>query len=252
MSKKQKLQVVGSADEHKAMAGKNFSVHHLVSFKAMTDRQQEFIDAFYESETPIIVQYGSAGTGKTATALYAALHHVFDKSTVYDKVVIIRSAVQAREIGFLKGDEDEKDAVYEAPYDALLNELTTFKSTAYVNLKAQHVVEFHNTSFLRGKTFNNAIMILDEFENCTYHELATVITRMGYNTRLVMCGDHKQVDLHKRSDKTGFFKLLRILRRMDPDRAKLIKYVPEDCVRSGIAKDFLLAEEEDALEHGDD
>lgn len=239
---RKKLELVGTAEEHKAFAGKDFSPHHLVALQPKTFPQEQFIQSYYE-QVPVILQVGSAGTGKTALALYCALSEVLDKSTVYDKIVIIRSAVQARDIGFLKGTEDEKNEVYESPYKALCDELLTFKSNNYDNLKAKHLLEFHNTSFLRGLTFDDSIIIVDEFQSMTYHELSTIITRVGINSRIVFAGDFKQNDLHKRNDKSGFSQFMEVIDRMPSETVDVITYRPQDIIRSGIVKDFLMAEE---------
>ncbi len=246
--KKHKLEVISNdPQDFKAAAGKHFSIHHLVTFQAKTTPQEQFMRSYFQ-QVPIMFQIGSAGTGKTALALYCALTEVLDKSTVYDKIILIRSAVQAREIGFLKGDENEKNEVYEAPYVALCDELFTFKENNYNNLKAKNLIEFHNTSFLRGKTFDNTIVIVDESENCTYHELCTAMTRVGINSRIIFAGDYKQVDLHRKSDKSGLGRFMKVLDRMPSATYDVVTYTPHDIVRSGIVKEFLIAEEAASVE----
>lgn len=240
---KRKLELIdATADEHKAFAGKNFSPHHLVTLQPKTFPQEQFIQSYYE-QIPVLFQVGSAGTGKTALALYCALSEVLDKGTVYDKIVMVRSAVQARDIGFLKGTEEEKNEVYEAPYKALCDELLTFKSNNYDNLKSKNLLEFHNTSFLRGLTFDDSIIIVDEFQSMTYHELSTVLTRTGINSRIIFCGDFRQNDLHRRGDKSGFSQFMEVIDRMPSETVDVITYRPQDIIRSGIAKEFLIAEE---------
>lgn len=233
------------ASEHQPIElnKKTFSVHDLKSIKAKTEPQVQFFDAYYQRQVPIICQIGSAGTGKTAIALYAALSEVLDNSTYYDKIVIIRSAVQARDIGFLKGTEEEKNEAYEAPYVALCDELLKYKTNNYTNLKEKNLIEFENTSFLRGQTFNNTIVIADEIQSMSYHELSTICTRLGYNSRLILCGDMKQNDLHKKGDVSGLPRFLRVLERMSCVSAQQIEYRPEHIVRSGIVKEFLIAED---------
>jgi len=157
--------------------------------------------------------------------------------------VIIRSAVQARDIGFLKGTEEEKNEAYEAPYVALCDELLKYKTNNYTNLKEKNLIEFENTSFLRGQTFNNTIVIADEIQSMSYHELSTICTRLGYNSRLILCGDMKQNDLHKKGDVSGLPRFLRVLERMSCVSAQQIEYRPEHIVRSGIVKEFLIAED---------
>lgn len=240
---KRKLELVNSsAEDHKAFAGKNFTQHHLVSLQAKTTPQQQFMDSFF-AQIPVILQIGSAGTGKTAMALYCALAEVFDKSTPYDRIVIIRSAVQARDIGFLKGTEEEKNEVYEAPYVALCDELLTFKSNNYENLKAKNLIEFKNTSFLRGVTMDNTIVIGDEIQNMKYGEISTILTRIGVNSKLVCCGDYRQADLHKKGDNSGLEQFLRVIEEMPSGMTDVVRYTPHDIIRSGVCKEFLLAEE---------
>jgi phosphate starvation-inducible PhoH-like protein len=244
--KKQKLALVegSSAEAHKQYSGKkSFSQHNLVSFPNPTFPQEQFIESHYK-DVPVIAQVGSAGTGKTAVALYCALDDVFNKETPYEKVAIFRSAVQARDIGFLPGDQSEKDNAFEAPYVSLCDELIEFKTNNYENLKNTGYVEFHNTSFLRGTTFNDTILIVDECQSMTYHELSTIMTRVGIRSKIIFCGDMKQNDLHKKGDKSGLEKFMRVLEKMDSSSYDVVTYTPRDIVRSGIVKEFLIAEGE--------
>ncbi|MDX1532757.1 MAG: PhoH family protein [Nitrosopumilaceae archaeon] len=243
---KQKLSVVegSSIDVHKAYSGKKFTQHDLESFPNPTYPQTQYIDSHYR-DTPIILQIGSAGTGKTAVAMYCSLSDVFDKSTPYDKIAIFRSAVQARDIGFLPGDQTEKNEAYEAPYSALCDEFLKFKTNNYENLKSVGLIEFHNTSFLRGTTFNDTILIVDECQNMTYEELSTIMTRVGVRSKIIFCGDFgKQIDLHKRNDVCGVERFMKVIERMDSSSTDVVRYTPNDIVRSGIVKEFLIAEEE--------
>ena len=222
--------------------GKNFTTHDIKPLQAKTDKQAQFIKAFFQ-QVPILVQYGSAGTGKTSVALYCALSEVLDRSTPFDKIIIIRSAVQARDIGFLKGTEEEKNEAYEIAYKGLCDELMIYKSNNYRNLKEKGIIEFHNTSFMRGQTWNNTIVIVDEAQSATYHELATAMTRLGTDSKIIFCGDMKQSDLHKKGDTSGLPQLMRVLEKMPEDMVEFVVYTPEDIVRSGLVKEFLLAEE---------
>lgn len=238
-----KLEIVsGDIEEHKAFAGKNFSPHHLVSFIPKSFPQRDFFRAFHNG-VRIIVQYGSAGTGKTACALYAALGEAFSKESSIDKVKIVRSAVPTRDVGFLPGTKEEKDAVYEKPYVALCDELLTFNSRNYENLKAKNIVEFENTSFNRGETWDYSIVIIDEFQSMTYHELSTLISRAGINTRIILCGDIKQNDLHKKGDVSGFDRLIKVLNKMPSEYVEMIEYHPQDILRNDLVKEFIIADE---------
>lgn len=242
--KHRKLEIVsGNKEEHKAYAGKSFSPHHIVSLEPKTEPQRQFIRS-YNNETPIIMQLGSAGTGKTFMALYAAISSALDKGTVFDKVAIFRSAVQLRDMGFTPGDADEKGAEYEDPYHALFDSIMTFKSKNYVNLKAKNIVEFHSTSFQRGTTYDDTVLVVDECQSLNFHELCTILTRVGINSRIIFCGDFKQNDLiKKKNDTSGLGEFLRILEEMPSEMVDIITYRPEDVVRSGIVKEFLLAQE---------
>ena len=245
--RKQKLELVNSTvEEHKAFAGKHFTQHHLVSFQPKTQPQEQFMRSFFE-QTPIISQIGSAGTGKTAIALYCALTEVLDRSSIYSQVIIIRSCVQARDIGFLPGaldGPDSKNEVYEMPYRALCDELLTFKSNNYDNLKAKHLLEFYNTSFLRGLNFpENSIVIVDEVQNMKYSEISTAITRTNANSKIVLCGDYRQTDLHKKGDNSGLSQLMDVLHAMPSHMYDFVEYTPDDILRSGLVKEFLIAEE---------
>lgn len=242
-----KLKVVEgtSAEAHKSYAGKKLTQHDLESFPNPTYPQSQYIESHYR-DTPVILQLGSAGTGKTAIAMYCSLSDVFDNSTPYDKIAIFRSAVQGRDIGFLPGDQGEKNESYEAPYSALCDELLKYKTNNYENLKASGYLEFYNTSFLRGTTFNDTIMIVDECQNMTYGELSTLMTRVGIRSKIIFCGDvaGRQNDLHKRNDKSGLEQLLKVVQRMPSTSIDIVTYTPNDIVRSGVVKEFLIAEEE--------
>lgn len=222
---------------------KKFSSHDLIPVSAKTDPQHEFFVEYYKKQTPIITQIGSAGTGKTYIALYAALSDILGSDSDFEKIVIIRSAVQSREIGFLKGSEEEKNAAYESPYISICDDLLRFKINNYVHLKQAGLLSFENSSFLRGTTYHRSIVIADEIQNMTYRELKTIVTRLGDDSRLILCGDFKQTDLVKKGDESGLNQLLSVFSKMSQESVSVIKYTPNDVVRSGIVKEFLLAEE---------
>lgn len=241
--KVKKLNVVGDdAAAHKAFSSKKFSVHDLISLQAKTSPQEQFIKSFY-NQIPVILQIGSAGTGKTMVAMYCALSEIFDNQTPYERLIIIRSAVQTRDIGFLKGSEEEKNESYEEPYENICDDIMNFKTNNYENLKSKNLIHFRNSSFLRGLTWDNAIIIADECQSMTYHELSTIMTRVGINSKIIFCGDIKQNDLHKKGDVSGLLQFMDVVDKMPSDMVDLVRYFPCDIVRSGIAKEFLLAEE---------
>jgi predicted ribonuclease YlaK len=184
---------------------------------------------------------GSAGTGKTYIALSLALEDVLDKNTRYEKLVIIRSIVPTRDIGFLPGDEDEKKDAYTAPYRSILSEICSKDSEAYAKLIDSDELEFMSTSFIRGITINNAIIVVDEFQNCNGHELDSIITRMGRNCKLIICGDYYQSDFTKDNDKKSVVKFLEIIRQLN--RFSYIEFTWQDIVRSDIVRDYIMTKE---------
>jgi phosphate starvation-inducible protein PhoH and related proteins len=186
---------------------------------------------------------GSAGTGKTMCALYLALKDVLEQDK-YEKVIIVRSAVQTRDQGFMPGSLTEKMSYYEAPYIDITNHLFG-RGDAYQILKQKNMIEFMSSSFIRGLTFDNAIIIVDEVQSCNYHEIKSVMTRVGKDSRVIICGDTKQDDLltsKNKKDVSGLSDFLSIAREMDS--FAIINFVVDDIVRSGFVKEFLIKEEE--------
>ena len=165
--------------------------------KPLTPNQERFFDQYDEGKN--LVAYGCAGTGKTFITLYRAIQDVLDPKTPYDKVYIVRSLVATREIGFLPGDHEDKSWLYQIPYKHMVKYMFQMQDDAafemlYSNLKAQGTIDFWSTSFIRGTTFDNAIIIVDEFQNLNFHELDSMITRIGENTKIVLTGDIEQID----------------------------------------------------------
>lgn len=221
---------------------KTFHHKDIDNITAKTEPQAEFFQHYSEGKD-VVMQIGSAGTGKTLVAMYAALSEVLNPDTAYKQLLIVRSAVQAREIGFLKGDEEEKNEVYEAPYIDLCDHLMSYKSNNYRNLKEAGYIKFACTSFLRGTTFDNTIIVVDEVQNMTYQELTTIMTRVGVYSRIIFCGDYRQTDLKKKNDISGLGQFLKVLYNMSSRHVGVVEYRPEHIVRSGVVKEFLLAEE---------
>jgi phosphate starvation-inducible PhoH-like protein len=185
----------------------------------------------FESENHLVL-HGQAGTGKTFLSLYLALDDIFKKE--FSKLVIIRSAVPTRDMGFLPGNDKEKSEIYEAPYRDIFTELLG-RGDAYNTLKAKNVVEFKTTSFIRGTTIRDSIILVDECQNMTMHELDSIITRIGDNCRVIFCGDFRQSDL-KSNGLKEFFNILRSMQDFD-----FIEFDLEDIVRSGLVKEYLTA-----------
>lgn len=212
-------------------------IDHLITIDPLTENQKRFFEE-YKNGTQMIALHGVAGTGKTFCALYKALEEVLDKSSEYKKVIVVRSAVQSRDIGHLPGDMKEKTEVYTQPYHDICYTLFGRKD-AYKKLEDQGDLEFITTSFIRGTTFDNAIIIVDEMQNMNFEELDTVMTRVGTNSKVLWCGDYRQTDLRKVNDKSGILRFLNIAKFME-EFAK-IEFEAEDIVRSNLVKDYILA-----------
>ena len=214
----------------------------MVDIDPLTTNQDIFFTQYGEGKH--IFAYGCAGTGKTFIALYNALKDVLDPETPYEKIYIVRSLVATREIGFLPGDHEDKSDIYQIPYRKMVKYMFKMASDAefemlYANLKAQGTLDFWSTSFLRGVTFDDAIIIVDECQNLNYHELDSIITRAGENTRIMFCGDGVQSDLTKIQERNGITDFQRILTKMES--FALIEFGIEDIVRSGLVKEYILA-----------
>jgi phosphate starvation-inducible protein PhoH len=206
----------------------------------ITDNQKEVFNHYSKQNNLIL--FGSAGTGKTFISLYLALQEI-ESSKVRNNIVIVRSAVPARDTGFLPGDVKEKNAIYELPYRQIVNELYE-KGDAYEILKTKNFIRFVNTSYLRGITLDNSVVIVDEVQNMSFEEISTIMTRLGKNSKIIFCGDTKQNDLvlSKRKEISGFPKLLGIAETIKS--FKLIKFNRNDIVRSETVKQWIIACEE--------
>jgi phosphate starvation-inducible protein PhoH len=200
---------------------------------------QKITFASYNKDKNILL-HGLAGTGKTFISMYLALNEILSKNSVYKKLIIIRSIVPTRDIGFLPGNTKEKTKVYEGPYYAICTELFG-RGDSYEILKTKGVIDFMSTSFIRGMTLTDSIVIDDEINNLTFHELDTVITRLGNNCKLLLCGDFRQSDLTKQSDRKGLTSFMSILSRMDS--FDYVEFSEEDIVRSGLVKEYIIAKD---------
>ena len=212
----------------------------LKEFPALTDNQQKFYDAYVAGDYFIMLT-GSAGTGKTFIACYKAIQEVFDKTSSFKRVVIVRSAVQSRDVGFTPGSLEEKMSLYEQPYMQIYHTLFN-RHDAYECLKEQSKVEFMSTSFIRGMSFDDSIILVDECQNLTWEELSTIMTRVGYRSKIIFCGDYRQTDLYRnRADQSGLMKFHEIAKLMNSYTG--IEFTTDDIVRSSLVKDFLIATE---------
>lgn len=201
----------------------------------LTPNQQRTFDA-YDKEQNLILQ-GFAGTGKTFISLYLALEEILESSPSYDKIIIVRSVVPSRDVGFLPGNIKEKTRVYEEPYKEICDDLFG-RGDGYDILKMRNIIHFTTTSFLRGVTFNNAIVIVDELQNMTFSELDTVMTRLGDRSKIIFCGDFRQTDLTNDKDKSGLLSFINITKRMN--RFEYIEFEKTDIVRSGLVRDYII------------
>ena len=217
----------------------------LNKIEPITDNQKTLFENYKEGKN--IFAYGAAGTGKTFVALYLALKDILDPHTPYNQLYIVRSLVSTREIGFLPGDHEDKSFLYQIPYKNMVKYMFQMPTDAdfemlYVNLKQQDTIKFWSTSFLRGTTLDNSIVIVDEFQNLNFHELDSIITRVGENTKIIFSGDARQTDLVKTNDRNGIVDFMNILRKMPS--FDIIEFEIDDIIRSGLVKEYLIAKME--------
>ena len=220
---------------------KEVSTQSLISIKPITDNQKDVFTTWKSGKNQFL--FGAAGTGKTFVSLYLALQDVLDLKKPYDKVILVRSLIPTREIGFLPGDEEDKSALYQVPYQNMVRfmfEMPNEQSfnMLYDKLKSQGTLFFLSTSFLRGLTFDNAIILVDECQNLNFHELDTIITRVGQDSKILFCGDFDQTDLQKTNEKNGLHNFLRILQEMD--EFNCTEFTIGDIVRSGFVRSYLI------------
>src|SRR5210317_314884 len=230
---------------------KDIRIDNMVSVKPITENQKKAFDAYKKGKNLFL--YGAAGTGKTFISLYLAMQEVLDNRTPYDTVYLVRSAVPTREIGFLPGDEEDKTALFQVPYQNMVKFMFEQPNEQafnllYDRLKNQGSLMFLTTSFLRGITLDNAIIIVDEAQNLNFHELDTIITRVGMDSKIMFCGDFFQSDLQKHSEKEGIKHFMNILRGMKS--FSNIEFTLGDIVRSGMVKEYLISKIK-AEENGD-
>ncbi len=213
----------------------------MVEIKPLTPSQEKVFE--YWNDNKNLFMYGAAGTGKTFIALYLALNEVLKNDSPYEKVYIVRSLVSTREIGFLPGDHEDKSYLYQIPYTNMVRYMFEMPDDnsfemLYGNLKAQETISFWSTSFIRGTTLDRAIVIVDECQNLNFHELDSIITRVGEDTKIIFCGDANQTDLVKTNERNGIHNFMNILRLMN--EFGMVEFGVEDIVRSGLIRSYLL------------
>ncbi len=214
----------------------------LVEIDPLTPNQEKFFEEYDAGKH--LFAYGCAGTGKTFIALYKALKEVLDLDTPYEKIYIVRSLVSTREIGFLPGDHEDKSYLFQVPYKKMVKYMFQMPSDAdfemlYGNLKTQETITFWSTSFIRGTTLDNAIVIVDECQNLNFHELDSIITRVGDNSRIIFCGDGVQTDLRNNHERAGLGDFMKVISMMESFSS--VEFDINDIVRSGLVKEYILA-----------
>jgi len=224
------------------MRRKPIGTEHLLEIKPLTPAQEKVFDAWEKNKHLFL--FGAAGTGKSFITMYLALKDILDEQSPYNKLYIVRSLVPTREIGFLPGDHEDKANLYQIPYKNMVRYMFEMPDDAsfemlYSNLKAQDTVSFWSTSFIRGTTIDNAIVLVDESENLNFHELDSIITRLGVNSKIIFAGDAAQRDLIKAHEKTGIMDFKKIID--DMSEFESIEFGIDDIVRSGLVKSYLIS-----------
>lgn len=210
----------------------------LLQFDPLTQNQEIAYKAWDEGDNLVLT--GTAGTGKTFMALYLALEDVLDKETEWDKLIIVRSMVPTREMGFLPGDKEAKEEAFTTPYKNICSELFG-DQRSYGKMVTANQIQFESTSFIRGATFDNSIILVDEMQNLNFHELDSVITRVGRHSKIIFCGDYKQSDFKYEDEKSGLLKFLQIVEQVK--NFSIINFGWEDIVRSDFVRDYIMTKE---------
>ena len=216
---------------------------YMTNITPLTDNQTTAFEAYKEGKNLLL--HGAAGTGKTFITLYLALQEVLDVTTPYDKIIIVRSLVPTREIGFLPGDHEDKSYLYQIPYKNMVRYMFSMPDDnsfqmLYDNLRAQETIDFWSTSFIRGVTLDSAIVIVDEFSNLNFHELDSMITRIGEDSKIMFCGDITQTDLTREKETSGIADFIKIVEEMK-ETFTCVEFGIKDIVRSGLVKSYLIA-----------
>jgi len=209
---------------------------NLSAILPITENQKKTFKEYSQSKNLLL--YGTAGTGKTFISLYLAFNEILKQTSKYKKVIVVRSVVPTRDMGFLPGNNKEKAQVYEAPYHSICSEILG-RDDAYTLLKSKNMIEFITSSFVRGITLKDCIVIVDEFQNMVDEELHSIITRVGNNCKIIFCGDYTQNDLRK--EKTGFHKFIKIISSMNS--FGVVSFDINDIVRSSLVKEYIIKRE---------
>ena len=221
---------------------------HLVDIQPITENQKRLCESYSAGKN--IIAYGAAGTGKTFITLYNAIKEVLNAETPYKKVYIVRSLTATRETGVVSSNHEEQSWLYQVPYQSMVKYMFQMSSdqefnNLYRNLKNQGTINFLSTSYIRGTTLDDAIVIVDEFENLNFHELDSIITRVGQNSKIHFCGDATQSDLEQTTERNGIVDFIKVTRGMPS--VDIIEFGIDDIVRSGIVKEYLIAKLEQSM-----
>ena len=221
---------------------------HLVDIQPITENQKRLCESYSAGKN--IIAYGAAGTGKTFITLYNAIKEVLNAETPYKKVYIVRSLTATRETGIVSSNHEEQSWLYQVPYQSMVKYMFQMSSdqefdSLYRNLKDQGIINFLSTSYIRGTTLDDAIVIVDEFENLNFHELDSIITRVGQNSKIHFCGDATQSDLEQTTERNGIVDFIKVTRGMPS--VDIIEFGIDDIVRSGIVKEYLIAKLEQSM-----
>ena len=224
------------------MKRKPIGTQHLIDIKPITPAQEKVFEAYAQQKNLFL--YGAAGTGKSFVAMYLALREILQENSQYEKLYIVRSLVPTREIGFLPGDHEDKSNLYQIPYKNMVKYMFEMPDDSsfdmlYQNLKGQDTISFWSTSFIRGTTIDNAIVIVDECQNLNFHELDSIITRLGVNSKIIFAGDIAQTDLIKTYEKNGILDFQKIIDNMEEFAS--VEFGVQDIVRSGLVKSYLIS-----------
>ncbi len=214
---------------------------YMTAIEPLTENQKTAFKEYKAGKHLLL--HGAAGTGKTFIMLYLALQEVLDETTPYEKIYIVRSLVPTREIGFLPGDHEDKSYLYQIPYKNMIRYMFSMPDDnsfemLYDNLRAQDTIDFWSTSFIRGTTLDNAVVIVDEFSNLNFHELDSIVTRVGEDSKIMFCGDVTQTDLTREKETAGISDFISILQEMKDFAC--IEFGIDDIVRSGLVKSYLI------------
>ena len=240
--RKRKTPVPSGMSAKQMKRRKPIGIDHLKTIEPLTTNQELVFKSYAKGQH--LVLHGAAGTGKTFISLYLALQQVLDEGNSYDKVYMVRSLVPTREIGFLPGDHEDKSNLYQIPYKNMVKYMFEMPDEAsfemlYDNLRTQATISFWSTSFIRGTTFDRCIIIVDEFSNLNFHELDSIVTRVGQDCKIIFSGDYSQSDLIKSGERQGVLDFMKVLQTMPS--FETVEFGIEDIVRSGLVREYLVS-----------